>query len=252
MRKTVFNDDINYKLPRNCGEDFFNKYRRTKLYEGYLMINMPKNSSFLDVGAHNGDVVLTMAIYAKKINREDIRFFCFEPDEIKANFIKDTAKNNSLDIKVYCCAVGDKECMVSRQKDVAEHSGAVSYKINKSENNINMINLNSLSEELGEVGFLHLDTEGWEEKVLSGSSIILEKYNPIIVAEYWSSSDGRKRGFSQTAREDIINIMNNYEKYKLFDTIVDANTNLVFIPNDMLIEKKSSDELFETNEFKKR
>jgi len=30
------------------------------------MKNMPKNSSFLDVGAHNGDVILTMAIYAKK------------------------------------------------------------------------------------------------------------------------------------------------------------------------------------------
>tara|TARA_Y100000389_G_scaffold99550_1_gene96284 strand:- start:307 stop:417 length:111 start_codon:yes stop_codon:yes gene_type:complete len=29
-----------------------------------------------------------------------------------------------------------------------------------------MINLNSLYEELGKVGFLHLDTEVWEEKVL--------------------------------------------------------------------------------------
>ena len=128
------------------------KYRKTKLYEGYLMKHMPTKSSFLDVGAHNGDVVLTMAIYAKNIGRTDIRFFCFEPDEIKANFIKDIAINNNLDIKVYCCAVGDKECMVSRENDMPEHSGATSYKI-KNDNNIKMINLNSLYEELGEVGF---------------------------------------------------------------------------------------------------
>ena len=73
IRKTVFKDDIIYKLPKNCGEDLLNKYKKTKLYEGYLMVNMPKNSSFLDVGAHNG--VLTMAIHAKNIGREDIRFF---------------------------------------------------------------------------------------------------------------------------------------------------------------------------------
>lgn len=131
-----------------------------------------------------------------------------------------------------------------------EHSGATSYKI-ENNNNIKMINLNSLYEELGEVGFLHLDTEGWEEKVLIGSDLILTKYNPIIVAEYWGSISGKIRGFSETAREDIINIMNNYPKYQLFDTIKDGNSNLVFIPNTMLIQKKSDDKLFKTNEFKK-
>ena len=30
------------------------------------MKNIPKNSAFLDVGAHNGDLILTMATYAKK------------------------------------------------------------------------------------------------------------------------------------------------------------------------------------------
>lgn len=75
IKKTVFNDNIIYKLPKNCGENFFLKYRKTKLYEGYLIKHMPTKSSFLDVGAHNGDVVLTMAIYAKNIGRTDIRFF---------------------------------------------------------------------------------------------------------------------------------------------------------------------------------
>ncbi len=141
--------------------------------------------------------------------------------------------------------------MVSRQNDTPEHSGATSYKI-ENNNNIKMINLNSINEEFGEVGFLHLDIEGWEEKVLIGSSIILQKYNPIIVAEYWSSISGKKRGFSVSARDDIINHMNNYKKYKLFDTIKDGNSNLVFIPNGMLIQKKSSNNLFKTDEFKKK
>ena len=39
------------------------------------MKHILKKSSFLDVGAHNGDLILTMATYAKKIAREDIRFF---------------------------------------------------------------------------------------------------------------------------------------------------------------------------------
>ena len=48
-----------------------------------------------------------------------------------------------------------------------------------------------------------------------------------------------------------MNVINNYTKYQLFDTIKDGNSNLVFIPDTMLIQKKSDDELFKTDEFKK-
>ena len=78
-----------------------------------------------------------------------------------------------------------------------------------------------------------------EEKVLIGCDLILNKYNPIIVAEYWGSISGKNRGFYESAREDIIHVMNNYTKYQLFDTIKDGISNLVFIPDTMLIQKKA-------------
>ena len=69
--------------------------------------------------------------------------------------------------------------------------------------------------------------------------------------EYWIYESAKRRGFSLTAKEYIINTINKYKKYKLFDNIADGNNNLVFIPKGMFIEKKSSDELFKTDEFKK-
>jgi FkbM family methyltransferase len=251
IRKTVFNHNIIYDLPENCGEDFLTKYKKTKLFEGYLISNIPNNSAFLDIGAHNGDTVLTMAIYAKNNNRNDIRFFAFEPDKVKSDFIERTSKLNNLNIKVYCCAIGDKECLVSAQNDKPIHSGATSYKItvDQHKNNIRMTNLNSLYNDLGEVGFLHLDVEGWELNVLNGASKILKNYNPIIIAEYWDKPAAEKRGFSTTAREDIIHHINEYKKYRLYDTLVDGNNNLVFLPNEITVEKKSDDVSFETNEF---
>jgi hypothetical protein len=56
-----------------------------KKYEANLILGCPLNTVFLDVGAHYGDTCLTMALYAKKNERDDIRFFAFEPN---ANILK--------------------------------------------------------------------------------------------------------------------------------------------------------------------
>ena len=238
----IFNDDIIYNLPENCGENFLHRYEKTKLYEGYLMLNIPKNSAFLDVGAHNGDTVLTLALYAKNNNRDDIRFVAFEPDEVKSNFIKVAADANDLNIKIYLLAVGEKDRYVSRNADMPLHSGAVAYSEKSQNDDVRMINLDSLFDELGEVGFLHLDVEGWEAKVLEGSNNILTNYRPIIVAEYWKERHSNNRGFSRTPIRDISQVLDKYDKkYVKFDDIRDKENNVVYLPEGMSISKLSKD-----------
>lgn len=232
MKKTVFGDDIQYTLPRRCGEDFFHTYTKTKMYEGELMLQMSEGSAFLDVGAHNGDVVLTLALYAKTHGREDLRFFAFEPDSNKTDFIKQTARDNNLDVNVYTCAVGDKSQLVSRKTDYPAGAGAVAYNVSN-DNNISMICLDTLKDVFGEVGFLHLDVEGWEAATLTGSNHILSHNKPFIVAEVWNPISAAKRGFSTTPVDDIKEVLSKHgTRFKYHDTISDGNTNLVFVPEE--------------------
>ena len=230
MKKTIFGDDIQYKLPRNCGEDFFHTYTKTKIYEGNLMLQMSEGSAFLDVGAHNGDVVLTLALHARTHGRNDLRFFAFEPDINKTNFINQTAKENDLNINVYTCAVGDKSQLVSRKTDYPVGAGAVAYNVG-GDDSISMICLDSLKDVFGEVGFLHLDVEGWEAATLAGSDYILSHNKPFIVAEVWNPISAASRGFSTTPVDDIKEVLSGHgTRFKYHDTISDGNTNLVFVP----------------------
>ena len=192
---------------------------------------MPENSAFLDVGAHNGDTVFTMALHARTHGRDDIRFFAFEPDKEKTKFIIEVAQKNNLNVKVYTNAIGNKTQNVSPNRDMRLHSGAVSYS-KKSDGNIKMIPLDSLPE-LGEVGFLHLDVEGWESKVLEGCHNILKRYTPIIVAEVWCPQSAKKRGFSVTPKEDIDGVIKKYgDKFIRGADIKDGNRNMLYLPRD--------------------
>lgn len=96
-----------------------------------------------------------------------------------------------------------------------------------------MITLNSIKDIIELVGFMHIDVEGWESKVLEGSTDILsnESNKIFIIAECWDNLTSKRLGFSENPEQDILNIINNY-KYTRQEDLIDQEKNLVFFPNN--------------------
>lgn len=223
--KTVLGDEI------ICNKEIelLLRYPKHKKYEADLLLKLPIGYSFLDIGGHYGDTVFTMAIHAKNNNRSDIRFYVFEPDTYKCKMMKENVLLNDLNIVVYQYGVGDTTCRIGNL-DKKGRCSATYKKYPKGK--LSMIKLDDLKDILEPIGFMHIDVEGWESRVLEGANQILQnKENKIyIIAECWPNNESYERGFSLTPRLDILNIMNKYTHYIQQDDLIDELTNLVFYP----------------------
>ena len=197
-----------------------------KKLEAKLMLTIPENSSFLDIGCHYGDSICTLAIHAKNNNRGDIRFFAFDPHPRKCEHIRNIAQQNDLNIEVYNHCVGDHngtaspdDCTLVDKEGVVIPSGVASYKLNDS-GSIVIKTIDEYEDIINPVGFMHVDTEGWEAAVLRGSHRVLK--NPenkmYLIAEYWSGymakkqlDRGRSHGVATaTPKDDILSVLNKY------------------------------------------
>jgi hypothetical protein len=215
--KTVFNHTLIGWT--NFHENQLVRCKTHKTFEANIVLNMPQNTSFVDVGAHYGDTILTMALYAKEIKRNDLRFFAFEPNTNKCNHIKNIANlNNSI---------------------VSARSGASSFKLSE-DGDVDIIRLDDVKDDISPVGCMHIDTEGWECHVLKGMQSILNDINNkgmYIIAECWSDDvsqaqvkKGRAKGVISEKPETCIHReLSVYDHIKFVKTLVDMDRNLVFM-----------------------
>ena len=171
-----------------------------KKYEAKLLLALPEKSSFLDIGSHYGDTVITMALHARSNGREDIRFFAFEPSKKKSEYIQRMSRINDLDITVFNRCVGDKKGCATAQED--EQYGSCSYKETE-DGASKVITINSIKTLVSPVGIMHVDVEGWESKVLKGASEILKTPGLFVIAECWEAETSKHRGFSESPEKDI-------------------------------------------------
>jgi FkbM family methyltransferase len=207
-----------------------------KAIEGKYLLSLPSNASFLDVGSNYGDTVLTMALHASNNNRKDIRFFAFEPNNLKCEVIKKVAEKNKLNIQVYNNCVGNSNGFAVSDNVRSDLEGSCSYKYD-SKNGVQIMKIDDIEKIIQPIGLIHIDTEGWEIEVLSGCHNILSNQinHFILIAECWSDSVAReqkKRGrtnniVSNTPRNNIINLISKY-KFKQLSDIIDKDINLVF------------------------
>lgn len=232
--RTVLNDElIGWE---DIEDNLLLEYKYHKELEASLMLNLPHNSAFLDVGSNYGDTILTMAIHAKNNNRNDIRFFAFEPNTSKCQYIEKIAKLNNVNVTVFNFCVGNNMCKASHDGILPPNLGCASFKLDNN-GNVNVITLNSIKNILMPVGILHIDTEGWERAVLEGcSELFNDSINTIhIFAECWSNetaaaqvSRGRGVGIAtSTPENDIVNEMKKYKSTRL-NNLWDGETSLVF------------------------
>lgn len=268
--------------------------RKTKRFEASLLNNLPHGTCFVDAGAHFGDTVITMAIYARDtLQRHDLRFVAFEPNPTKARFIEECAAANGFDtdtIRVISCVLGDESLVGGAKakreqvKDWCEFDGRTSYcrlveecdgvVVLESSKNATTPNGKSLGLESDDgdgsssdgdsscssdssstssdrlldihrlddffdlihpIGFLHIDVEGWEAKVLAGASKLLtvtandDENMCYILAETFNHKEARSRGpeFSQTHEEDILEVMSTFS-FSRGEDVVDGERNLFF------------------------
>mmetsp|Transcript_35086 Transcript_35086/g.52370 ORF Transcript_35086/g.52370 Transcript_35086/m.52370 type:complete len:373 (-) Transcript_35086:271-1389(-) len=237
------------------GDDQLLRCRKLKRKEQTFLTTLSPGSTFVDVGAHFGDTVLTMALYAK-VNELDITFFAFEPSPDKCRWIRKVASANELNVQVYCVAVGDGSRTVQpdpRKKDRALLDGSLMYKEiqqhsttdndvhdddddddnnTPTENAVEMIALDSLIHQLSPLGFLHIDVEGWEYKVIQGAQTLIESSSSTpcyILAESWKEKDCKRRGIVDADPEELIDgVMKEFQDFVRLDDIVDIERNLVY------------------------
>jgi len=217
--------------------DAYQLYRcpHLKNYEADLLLQLPYNHSFLDIGAHFGDTSFTMALYAKNNNRSDIRFFAFEPCKEKCDYITKISNLNNLNIHVFNVGVGDKNCKIIPHHYKDTLKGTITY-LHDDNGFQDMISLDSINNQIEPVGFMHIDVEGWESKVLEGANTIINNNNTIIVTECWDPATSLRLGFNENPEKQILDVMNQHKKYKQLPDIVDHERNLVFFSKHCILK----------------
>ena len=202
---------------------------KQKQYEAELLLTIPKGSSFIDIGAHYGDTVITMALFAQANLRADIRFFAFEPNIAKCEHMRRICQLNQLSVNVLQTAVGDAHRRVSRSSQYAAESGQSTY-VADAAGTVDMAPLDDFAAVLQPVGYLHIDAEGWDAHCLLGARRILHRDAPYVIAELWSSATALRNGFSGQMEADIAAAMRPHTKLVRQKNVVDQETNMVFYP----------------------
>jgi FkbM family methyltransferase len=218
---------------------------------------LPHGSTFVDGGAHFGDTVITMALYAREtLQRTDLRFVAIEPNRAKAEFIRDCAAVNGLEtVRVIECVLGDETALGSatvRKARYCEYDGRNSYEFTcnsedgEKENRsifssadddelYDIRRLDDFYDLIHPLGFLHLDVEGWEAQALNGASALLSAPVPggrcYVLAECFTFEEARRRGpgFSLAQEHDIMSIMNKFPDFIRGEDLVDEERNLLFV-----------------------
>lgn len=236
VMNTIFDNEL--KGWTDFNENQLLRCKHQKIYEGKLLLNIPHGASFLDIGANYGDTVCTMAAYAKSKNRSDIRFYAFEPNIEKIKHIEKISTLNNLNIIVYNTCVGFDRTNAIFDGIVNEKSGAASFKLDTN-GPYNIIRLDDIKSELEPIGYMHIDTEGWDCAVLKGSREILlnDENSPMyIVVECWTDhvakeqvDKGRAKGVAtNTPAKDIMYEMHSYNDIKFIHKLKDHDINLIF------------------------
>jgi len=241
---TVLNDKViwNFSLMTAVGarpdDGQLKRCKKHKKVEAEYLLDMPEGVAFCDVGAHFGDTVITHAVHARKHKRDDIRFFAFEPNKIKANFIRQVAKDNQLDITVVNTAVSDKHTKCREKKDFSKEravwNGSLAYDTvsgDSSSGDIDMITLDSMKEMISPIGILHLDIEGHEAKAILGARDILSEavHGSVVIAEVWNKNEQYRRGLGKDAdpENDIVTAIDGLN-FQRQEDIMDMERNVVF------------------------
>ena len=189
------------------------------LYEKTLL---DSSKNIIDLGAWIGDNVIP---WAYKISG---KVFAIDPSPENIDYIKVLSNLNSVE-NVVCI----QECISDKIEDVYAPSTLIHTSFNTSGGSIKLktTTLDNLYNEniINDIEFLHLDVEGFEQKVLNGSIHLLEKFNPLVVWENHLNTDNYIETVQFFSRR-------GYKTYIINDNMIGCRsdcTNFFSVPNSM-------------------
>jgi FkbM family methyltransferase len=185
---SVTRNDIRFKIPviNNIGLSNFASDDDGWFLNLVKSMNLPKGSSFIDVGVNVGQSLIAFR------SCRDNPYYGFEPSPHCAFYINKLVKANNLRnihllpvglssdaaiLKFYCKAAADSSATMIGELRPGHYS----------EEDISYVPVFPFDElDLGgisDISFIKIDVEGAELEVLTGLKQTLQKYNPVITCE---------------------------------------------------------------------
>ena len=194
---SIYLSEVNSYLAANAGYKNFVRFNPS-LYEpeiAFLMKTLVcKGDTILDIGANIGlhTVTLAKAAYPGHL-------FAFEPvDEMASQNSINCALNRLDNVTIIKCALGDKRSELEMKINVGGDgmqgtSTFLKQNVHVSKNpenyssrNIQIHRLDDLIDSLsikGRIGFVKIDTEGFDALILEGGMKTICEHKPIIIVE---------------------------------------------------------------------
>jgi FkbM family methyltransferase len=186
---------------------------------------LPKNSVFVDVGSYNGRTSIIIAKKLKEIQRFDIKLVAIEPNHLNVAKILKQVKIHALNIDVIQSVVSNKRgyfLPVPNLSDKGSKDSGLRYKL--SEDYVKNCLLGDsldvlLKGYIGNIRFIKIDVEGYEQYALSGANKIMEIDKPDFYIEIWNNKHAIKRlgkdGENHT--EKVIGHLNDYNVIQRYE-----------------------------------
>jgi FkbM family methyltransferase len=237
MNKYIFTNDNNVEiniLNNNNGSNLSNRINSEKLFRTIITFMINNNmieNNIIDSGSWIGDNSIP---WAKNINGI---VYAIDPSNENLEFIKSICEiNNISNITTIETALSDRTKTISTN-DESKH---FMFQLdNSGKYQFNSCSLDDLYEKnsITNIGYVHLDVEGFEMLVIKGAEKLITDYRPIISFEQHIDSDDYM-GIANNLKEKKYNVYIINEKFE--GCRIDCR-NLLAIP-----EEKNTDKFIET------
>ena len=148
----------------------------------YLMDAGVIKNNIIDLGAWIGDNTIPWSKRSGSDAKRSV-VYAIDPSRENCDFIQIMCDHNQIDnVKIFQTAVSDKMETLSTNDDMY-HCTFVQG--GEGRNKVNAITLDHLFNigEIENIGYIHLDVEGMEYKVILGAEKIIDSYKPVITFE---------------------------------------------------------------------
>ena len=169
------------------------------------------NSNSIDVGAYKGVYTYFISKYSKKV-------YAFEPNPKSYEILKRTVSKN---VTVLPYALSDKSNydflkIPKGKKGYSNQGGSIrNVKLDKSFGKLKIKTKKIDDLKLKNIGFIKIDAEGVELKVLKGAEKLIKKYKPTLLIEI------EERYISEPIEKSLKKILNlGYRGFALIGEII--------------------------------
>jgi FkbM family methyltransferase len=146
----------------------------------YLINNNIIQRNIIDLGAWIGDNSIP---WSKNIKGT---VYAIDPSSENCDFIKKICEHNNItNLKIIEKAISDKNELLSTNDDMTHCSFVYGNCGVDGKHKMNAVSLDYLYEikEIENIGYIHLDVEGMEYRIVQGADKLIDKDRPIITFE---------------------------------------------------------------------